>query len=248
MQAFTSFPPNPYDTPSWVAAMNLNQCSAPTSPMRPIGLGRSTSRGGYYAYTPAPTLGRTSSARGYADDGNGALSDRPSEWRKDYSAHSGLGALLQHGMQRSSSSVGDGGHHRLHKFIRHSSSKPPITWDLRTQPRTLTFRDVQRETVSSDLMRFACEPPVLTMRLIHRCRGTLTLPITQRDFWNEEMGGKEREKIASAWRERCGIDAGERASGVRRVDYLRRDVIFEGLVKGRNGTWEMKTRKLVMGN
>jgi hypothetical protein len=29
---------------------------------------------------------------------------------------------------------------------------------------------------------------------------------------------------------------------VKRVDFLRGRCIFEGLVKGRNGVWEMKTR------
>ncbi|KZP17080.1 hypothetical protein FIBSPDRAFT_35555 [Athelia psychrophila] len=271
MQASASFPPNPYGTPSWTAAMNMNQHSAPTSPLRPNDLSRSTSWGAY-AHSPASTLGRTSNSGGRKNDGNGALPDRPSEWRKDYSARSGLGALLPRGMHRSSRSVGDSSYHRLHEFIRHASSEPPVTWDLRTPPAALAFRDVRREIMASDLMRFACEPPVPAMRLLHprlpwyidvaasnptgvtlwdlfaAMWTALRLPIAQRDFWNEEMRGKERDKIASAWRERCGNDEGERASGVKRVDYLRRDVIFEGLVKGRNGNWEMKTRKLVMGD
>jgi hypothetical protein len=36
----------------------------------------------------------------------------------------------------------------------------------------------------------------------------------------------------------------EHGRGVRRVDFLRRHVTFEGLVKGRNGMWEIKTSKV----
>lgn len=266
MQPSLSFPPNPYGTPSWTAAMTM-QHSAPASPLRPTGLSRTTSWGGY-PQSPASTLGRSSSRHG--SEGNSPLPDRPSEWRKDFSTRSGLSALIPRGMHRPSYSV-DNGHHRLHELIRHSSSEPPVTWDLRTPPQTVSFRAVQRDVVSSDLMRFTCEPPAATMRLVHprlpwyidivasnptgvtlydlfyAIWASLRIPIAQRDFWNEEMGGKDRDKISNAWRERCGMDETERASGVRRVDYLRRDVIFEGLVKGRNGTWEMRTRKLVLG-
>jgi len=76
----------------------------------------------------------------------------------------------------------------------------------------------------------------------------LRTPITQRDFWNEEMGQKERAKVGDAWRIRVGNDLEERAAGVRRVDYLKKDVIFEGMVKGRNGTWELKTRRVGPGD
>ena len=63
------------------------------------------------------------------------------------------------------------------------------------------------------------------------------------DFWNEELSEADRDKITKAWKLRCDGDAFERACGVRRVDFLRRHVVLEGLVKGRNGSWEMKTRK-----
>jgi hypothetical protein len=68
-------------------------------------------------------------------------------------------------------------------------------------------------------------------------------PINQADFWNDELSGGDRDKISHAWRVRCDEDSFERGCGVRRVDFLRRHVVFEGLVKGMNGTWEMKTKK-----
>jgi hypothetical protein len=71
----------------------------------------------------------------------------------------------------------------------------------------------------------------------------LRWPIQKADFWNDELSDHDRDKIGHAWRVRCDGDVFERGRGVRRVDFLRRHVVFEGLVKGRNGTWEMKTRK-----
>jgi hypothetical protein len=72
----------------------------------------------------------------------------------------------------------------------------------------------------------------------------LRCPIQKADFLNDELSDSDRDKISHAWRVRCNGDAFEQGCGVRRVDFLRRHVVFEGLVKGRNGTWEMKTRKV----
>ncbi|KAF7978238.1 hypothetical protein HWV62_1250 [Athelia sp. TMB] len=275
MQASTSFPSSE-TAPSWTQAMNMsfpgstNMTSTALSPQSP-GMGRSTSWNGY-ANSPASTLGRAYSAGGHSYDGDdNPLPDRPSEWRKDFSPRSGFGALFP-SMHRPSRSV-DNSVHKLHAFIRYSYSDPPIRWDLRLPPTSVSFRDVDRAVVPSDLWaRFACEPPVATMRLVHArlpwyvdvvatnpsgitlydllgsIYNMLRIPIAQKDFWNEEMGQKERAKIGDAWRIRCGSDEGERAAGVRRVDYLRKEVMFEGLVKGRNGMWEMRTRKPVMGD
>ncbi|KDQ56148.1 hypothetical protein JAAARDRAFT_158883 [Jaapia argillacea MUCL 33604] len=69
--------------------------------------------------------------------------------------------------------------------------------------------------------------------------------IGKSDFYNNGLDDEEREEIIDAWFLRCGLEGGEaKAYAVRRVDFLKDQVIFEGLVKGKNGTWEMKTRSL----
>lgn len=56
------------------------------------------------------------------------------------------------------------------------------------------------------------------------------------------MSDAARSRISSAWSVRCNGNAMEHGSGVRRVDFLRSRIMFEGLVPGRDGMWEMKTR------
>jgi hypothetical protein len=155
----------------------------------------------------------------------------------------------------------------LHPFLRFTFGDAPVSYDLRRPPQTLVFRDVPREIIASDLTRFACEPPLRYMRLIHprlpwyidieasnptginlgdlfqAIWVCLQWPIQKADFWNDELSESDRDKISHSWRVRCNGDPREQASGVRRVDFLRRHVVFEGLVKGRDGTWEMRTRK-----
>ncbi|KAF8263788.1 hypothetical protein EI94DRAFT_1740109 [Lactarius quietus] len=55
---------------------------------------------------------------------------------------------------------------------------------------------------------------------------------------------EEREKMSRAWKERCQYNQGAMSQGVKKVDYLMRDCVFIGLARGRDGMWEMKTRKI----
>ena len=71
----------------------------------------------------------------------------------------------------------------------------------------------------------------------------LDLPITGKHWWNEEIDDVLRGKMTAAFHERTRHHQEEAARGVKRVDFLRERCIFEGLVKGRNGLWEMKPRK-----
>lgn len=143
----------------------------------------------------------------------------------------------------------------------------PVSYDLYRPPQNIIFWDVPHKIIASDLTHFAYKPPLCYMHFIH-----LQLPwyidpeasnptsislgnlsqailvcqqwlIQRADFWNDELSESDQDKISHAWRARCKGDPCEQASGVRRVDFLRRHVVFEGLVKGCNGTWEMKMRK-----
>jgi hypothetical protein len=72
----------------------------------------------------------------------------------------------------------------------------------------------------------------------------LMLQIHGKHYYNEDMDDEDRAKINQAFRDRCAHDPNQFAHGVRRVDFLKKHVLLEGLVRGKNGLWEMKTRKL----
>jgi len=278
-QTMSTPPAGAYMQPSWVANMGAAPLAQQSSPWDSMALTRPSSMSmagsglynphgpsGFDSYSPASTLGQSPKS-GYGHDGG--LPDRPSEWRKDFSMRSGLSSLLPR--QRRQSSYGDHSTHprsHLHPFIRHTFNDPPVAYDLRLHPSTLSFREVHRDILASDLTRFACEPPVPYMRLyhprlpwyidVHASNPTgvnlgdlfmsiwhsLRCPIQKSDFWNDELSESDRDKVSHAWRVRCNGDRMEHGRGVRRVDFLRRHVTFEGLVKGRNGMWEIKTSKV----
>ena len=157
-------------------------------------------------------------------------------------------------------------HQTLHQLIRYQYN-PPVRWDLRAPPQTIKFFDIPRPIIGSDLARYACEPPVPFMRLYHSrlpwyidvqastytgvnlqdlvlaIWTSLRTPITHADYYNDELDDEDRGRINWSFKVRCTNDPAETASGVRRVDFLRRNIFFEGLAKGKQGMWEMKTSK-----
>jgi hypothetical protein len=72
----------------------------------------------------------------------------------------------------------------------------------------------------------------------------LMQPITGRHYWNEELEDVDRARLGSTFQERCRGDPAMIAAGVRRVDFLERRLDFEGLVRGKNGMWEIRTSKI----
>ena len=139
--------------------------------------------------------------------------------------------------------------------------------DLRESPNTLKFRALKDQQMTSwDMMRFVCEPPLQHMRLyhahlpwyidveaqnpagvtlydlfaaIHMCMMT---QIENADYYNVEMSSEARAQVADAWAARCRTEE-ERRQGIRRVDYLMGRCIMEGIQKGKDGMWEIRTRK-----
>lgn len=157
-------------------------------------------------------------------------------------------------------------HPKLHPYLRYSLSTPVLFHDLRRNPSTIRFHALNRPVNPWDLTRFACEPPQTHMRLynshypwyidaesanptgvtLHELFAAIWLsmmtPISNADYWNNEMNGEVRERIAAAWFARCEDD-GERKRGVRRVDFLMDRVILEGFVRGKDGMWEMTIKR-----
>ncbi|KAI0628632.1 hypothetical protein C8Q77DRAFT_1067797 [Trametes polyzona] len=214
------------------------------------------------------SVSRRPSLRGPGSEGS---KRPPREWRSDFSMNGPgfLGNLLTRSRSKSFGG-GDLSHPKvkLNPYIHYvSSSKPPMYYDLRRSANSLRFRALEHQLSTWDLIRFACEPPLQSMRLFHAqlpwyidveadsnpagvtlydlflaIQNALLRPITYADFHNVEMNNDLRDTIAAAWAERCR-DAGERAKGVFRVDYLMGKVIMEGIQKGRDGLWEIKTRR-----
>lgn len=262
-----------YQQPSWATSTTSSPLTQQSSPFGSKALLRRSRPHMPFSYSPASTLGRSPSGSGRSY--NHGLPDRPSEWRRDFSMRKGIASLLPRTRQRSysyggsSSDYGPQSRQILHPFLHFTFGEPPVSYDLRLAPRTLVFRDIRRDIVASDLTRFTCEPPLQYMRLIHprlpwyidvhasnptgvnlgdlfqAIWNCLRCSIQSADFWNDELSDLDRDKISHAWRKRCDGDPFEHGNGVRRVDFLRRHVVFEGLTRGRNGTWEMKTRKTV---
>lgn len=157
----------------------------------------------------------------------------------------------------------------LDERIRFSALRePPVLWDLREDSSRVLFRELKRQVTGYDLTRFTTEPPTPYMKLFHdrlpwyievwasnevgvtfydlftQLQRVLSSRIKNSDFYNNEITQEEREKIARAWKERCQYNQGEMGQGVKKVDYLMRDCIFIGLVRSREGMWEVKTRKV----
>ncbi|KAI0821849.1 hypothetical protein BC628DRAFT_1412633 [Trametes gibbosa] len=229
--------------------------------------GRSTTP---HSLTSSPSSGGSISRRPSLRGPGAEASKRPPrEWRSDFSMNGPgfLGNLLTRSRSRS---FGGGDFHHpkvtLNPYIRYVSSKPPMFYDLRRSANNLRFRALDHTLSSWDLTRFACEPPLQSMRLYHAqlpwyvtveasnpagvtlydlffaIQNYMLTPIEFGDFYNIEMNNDLRDQIAAAWAERCR-NVGERNKGVFRVDYLMGKVVMEGIQKGKDGVWEIKTRK-----
>lgn len=141
-------------------------------------------------------------------------------------------------------------------------------WDIQAGPSTVLFRDLKRPPLAGEFTRFVCEPPERLMRIYHvrmpwyvdvqalnnpvgvtfsdlfeAIYRVMQIQIVHADFNNDELDDEEQKRITAAYRKRVGSDQAEAMKGIRRVDFLMGRVIFEGLVKGKEGLWEMKTTK-----
>lgn len=87
-------------------------------------------------------------------------------------------------------------------------------------------------------------PGVTLYDVIRQLFEQLDRPIAAHDFYNEEMGKRDREVLTLAFRERCAMKGEfareEKLKGVKRVDFLGRECVFVGLIR-RTGMWEIKT-------
>lgn len=71
----------------------------------------------------------------------------------------------------------------------------------------------------------------------------LLMPIHGRHFWNEDLTAADRARITTAFQVRCRDRPDLIPQGVLRVDFLGERCVFQGLVRGAKGMWEIKTTR-----
>jgi len=224
-----------------------------------------------YAYTQSPSgLSRSTSLASHPKERETWLYDRPGSWRPRFQMpRSGVGSIMQNFSRVKSFPPADTTTRTLDERIRFSALRdPPVQWNLRENYSRVVFRELKRPVTSYDLARFTTEPPTPYMRLFHdrlpwyievwasnevgvtfydlfsQMQNMLSSRISKSDFYNNDVTQEEREKISRACKERCQYNQGEMGQGVKKIDYLMRDCTFTGLVRSREGMWEIKTRKV----
>ncbi|KAJ7615029.1 hypothetical protein DFH06DRAFT_1240393 [Mycena polygramma] len=164
---------------------------------------------------------------------------------------------------------GDNKKRTLAGVLTFNANRPSISYDMRRPPDETPFMGQFKPRSVHEMVQPAVTPPTGRMRLMHprlpwyidvlggyHAPGVtlsdvlrslfveLDRPIGSQDFWNEELGKREREGLTRAFKERCAQKGDymreEMLLGVKRVDFLGPECIFVGLVR-RNGMWEIKT-------
>jgi hypothetical protein len=109
-------------------------------------------------------------------------------------------------------------------FLRIAHPRFPWYIDIRqSQPKGVTIYDILTQTAQ---------------QMFH--------PIAGHHFYNEELSEDDRGVISIAFHSRCAGNAKLINRGVLRIDFLSLDnqkYVFVGLSRGKNGMWEMKTRR-----
>ncbi|TFK65212.1 hypothetical protein BDN72DRAFT_845801 [Pluteus cervinus] len=200
----------------------------------------------------------------------GNLAKRPLDWRADYEPKSRAAYLLRVTKNRSEvKEYSDSVRRILHPLLLHTNP-PPVDLDLRDnplEPGSLEFPNLQRPHNDLDFAQLATTPAASILRLYHprlpwyidihqtHCNGVtvfdiltqmfaqLMAQIQGRHYWNDVLSDEDRSRIVEAYSARCEGDSEEIGRGVLQIDFLGSKVVFEGLVRGRNGMWEIKTRK-----
>jgi len=141
-----------------------------------------------------------------------------------------------------------------------------VIHDIRIEPLPhlgLSFLDRPANTL--DYYQLATSPPVHRLILWHpklpwyikvhasnpngvtiqdvlfRIYTQLCRPISHAEYYTEELTSRDRELLSLAFAERCCGHLEEVVGGIRRVDFLAPEFGFIGLIRSRNGAWEMKT-------
>ncbi|KAJ3574861.1 hypothetical protein NP233_g1483 [Leucocoprinus birnbaumii] len=197
------------------------------------------------------------------------LSPRPRDWRADYFPKQGFSMYLPR-IGRARSDVAeyhDTVKRDLHPLLYHAPNGEPLTFDLRypiVHGQTLLIS--QRNFNEIDLAQHAAFPAAPMLRLYHpkfpwyvdvhqSHPGGVTVfdvlaqlsvqsqaQIRSRHYYNDVLDLADRTALGKTYKERCRGRPGEGARGILQVDFLGDKYVFEGLARGKQGMWEIKTR------
>ncbi|KAF8124576.1 hypothetical protein EV363DRAFT_1403141 [Boletus edulis] len=215
-------------------------------------------------HTPSSSLSRSVSSSSSIPPG--MFHERPQLWRHDFKFKSGFASMFRNKstIMRPLNGVIDSAKLDLHPFLRYSKSRPLTIYDLRREPLTLMFRDLERPPLANDMDLAVTRPPTQYMRIYHprlawyidiRANGApyisladffqqlfaaLNKPISKFDYYNNELDDEDRNILTHIYLDRCRSQE-EKQEGVKRVDFLRGKIEWMGLVAGKNGMWRLKT-------
>ncbi|KAG6865292.1 hypothetical protein C0991_003677 [Blastosporella zonata] len=155
----------------------------------------------------------------------------------------------------------------VHENLSYKPQDPYVAYDLRfSTDNNLDFPQMNRDYNYIDFAQLATNPPINEMRLFHpllpwyidvvesqpngitiqdvfmQMFMQLNVSIMNHHFYNEDLQANLKERIYQAFIARTNGDRAEQELGVKRVDFLQGKVVFVGLVRAKNGHWEMKTK------
>lgn len=159
----------------------------------------------------------------------------------------------------------------LHPLLQYQPSEVPISYNLLTEPSptSIHFPKLRRQSNEIDLFQLAVQPSAEFMRLFHprlpwyidvypshpngitvanilsTLFAQLHTPIHARHYYNEDLTSGDRSELTKAFQERCRGDLEVMGRGIVQIDFLGRKTVFEGLVRGAKGMWEIRTGSIM---
>lgn len=151
-------------------------------------------------------------------------------------------------------------------MLRHSSEYEVLAFDMRYQIIEGHTLMIPRNEV--DLAQLAAYPPAPVLRLyhpklpwyidIHQSHPTgvtvfdvlaqmslqMQAPIHGRHYYNDVLDAADRAALGKTYKERCRGRSGQSRKGIFHVDFLGEKFIFSGLARGKQGMWEIKSRRV----
>lgn len=69
-------------------------------------------------------------------------------------------------------------------------------------------------------------------------------PIYNRHYYNDVLDSADRAALGKAYKGRCSGRSGQSRKGIFQVDFLGEKFVFSGLARGKQGMWEIKSRRV----
>jgi hypothetical protein len=158
----------------------------------------------------------------------------------------------------------------LHPLLTWDPQSPPIYYDLRDpfMPENIEFLNLNRPHNTIDLAQLVFQPTSDFLRISHprlpwyidirrkqpngvtiydvfeQMHEQLHEQIQDKHFYNEDLNEVDRTQLAFTFNSRVVGNQMLHAGGILKVDFLGDKCVFEGLVRGPRGIWELRTTRL----